>query len=63
MKSNEQIRQAAKLAAENIANELNNGGGTTLQSLSRLETNARVCEASINQLKQRNLGADRENEA
>lgn len=62
MKTNYELRQAAKLAAENIANELTNGGGVTIESLSRLITLAGVAGASLNLIKQRALGASRENE-
>lgn len=62
MKTNTELRDAAKLAAENIANELNNGGGETVCSLSRLVTNAWLCSAALNRIQNRLAGTARENE-
>ena len=60
MKTSDELRNAAQLAAENISNEISNGGGVTLASLARLQTLAQVCGAALNQLKERANGTARE---
>lgn len=60
MKTSKELRDAAKLAAANIANELENGGGVTLTSLERLQTLQLLCGAALNKLKERANGTARE---
>ena len=56
MKTNGELRQAAKLQAENIANEITNGGGVTLASLWRLVAAARVLTGCLLKLQARAQG-------
>ena len=60
MKTNTELLAAAKLAAENVANELNNGGGKTLASVCRLEMLARIMAAALNRIHNRLTGTARE---
>jgi len=56
MKTNDELRAAARRCAVEIVTELSNGGGVTHASLVKLETNSRIAHATITTLKNRSAG-------
>jgi vacuolar-type H+-ATPase subunit H len=60
MKSTDDLLKIAAKSADKIKAEIFQGGGKTINSISRMETEARLCAAALNQIKARLLGTARE---